>query len=960
MTKVAQTKPKTQKKPKVNPSEDNSNEQQIGGIKLSNLTPKMKVRIGVGLFFLMVGSYIAAAIVGYCLSWKQDMDQLLGSQSIGSFLFDNEAPIANFCGRLGAAISHALVYNAFGISAIAIAIFLMAFGWNIVNKKSIFPLYKIIKWLCFSILFFAPLLSFCFPNATFPVGGFVGNSLIEWTSGFAGKAGVIIMLLEALSFFIFVVFEWPVQQLLVKLKSYLPEVKDREVAESPEADSVKDQFKGYTNPPAAVDPEFTVTSNNDNAQTIVSEYNPPAFEPPAYIEEEEEDGSLAFEYKVVDDHSPSFDLTNDELDQINQASELHINIPNVDLSNYKTTKISDKSAPKDIRTQQLEDAEFEINMPKAEDPHFEVASKKGITLEVPQQIENPKFNVEHLAVSYEEVKAPTNHFEPITLDEPPFDVNEVADEANNDADKFEIREQVKEEIVPLHGKHMSIGEPYDPMLDLPDYEFPSLDLLSEIDQNAIAIDREELERNNNQIRKTLSSFGLEIQKISATVGPTVTLYEIVPAEGVRISKIKNLEDDIALSLSALGIRIIAPIPGKGTIGIEVPNTKKQIVSMRSLLQSEKFVNTTMSLPIAFGKKIDNENYIVDLATMPHLLMAGATGQGKSVGINAILVSLLYKKHPSQLKFVMVDPKKVELSIYRTIEKHYLAMLPNEEEAIITDTKKVVNTLNALCIEMDNRYELLKDAGTRNIKEYNEKFTQRRLNPQHGHKYLPFIVLVIDEFADLIMTAGKEVEMPIARLAQLARAIGIHLIVATQRPSVNVITGIIKANFPARVAFKVSSKIDSRTILDAGGADQLIGRGDMLVSNGSELIRLQCAFVDTPEVERIVEHIGAQRGYSSAFMLPEYEGAESETQDREDVDLSKRDKMFEEAARLVVSSQSGSTSMLQRKFNLGYNRAGRIMDQLEAAGIVGPTKGSKPREVLIHTEYELENLLEELF
>lgn len=942
MAKVAQTK--TQKKTKVNPIEDNSSEQNIGGIKLSNLTPKMKVRIGVGLFFLMIGSYIAAAIVGYFLSWQKDMDQLLGSQSIGSFLFDNEAPIANFCGRLGAAISHALVYNAFGIGAISIAIFLMAFGWNIVNKKNIFPLFKIIKWVCFSILFFAPLLSFIFPNATFPVGGFVGNSLIEWTSGFAGKAGVIIMLIVALSFFIFVVFEWPVQQLFTKLKSFLPEVKDREVVEAPETNTVKDQFKGFTNPPAAVDPEITTPSPDENTQTVISDYNEPAFEPPVYIEEEEEEnGSLAFEYKVVDDTPQSFELTNDELDLINQESELHINIPNVDISNYKSTKFTEKQTSKDIRTKQLEDADFEINMPNVEESHYEVASNKGITLEVPQQNE-----------------LPTNDFKTISIDEPPFNVNIMEDEANDEEDKFEIREQVKEEIVPLHGKHMSIGEPYDPMLDLPDYEFPSLDLLSEIDQNAIAIDREELERNNNQIRKTLSSFGLEIQKISATVGPTVTLYEIVPAEGVRISKIKNLEDDIALSLSALGIRIIAPIPGKGTIGIEVPNTKKQIVSMRSLLQSEKFVNTTMSLPIAFGKKIDNENYIVDLATMPHLLMAGATGQGKSVGINAILVSLLYKKHPSQLKFVMVDPKKVELSIYRTIEKHYLAMLPNEEEAIITDTKKVVNTLNALCIEMDNRYELLKDAGTRNIKEYNEKFTQRRLNPQHGHKYLPFIVLVIDEFADLIMTAGKEVEMPIARLAQLARAIGIHLIVATQRPSVNVITGIIKANFPARVAFKVSSKIDSRTILDAGGADQLIGRGDMLVSNGSELIRLQCAFVDTPEVERIVEHIGAQRGYSSAFMLPEYEGAESETQDREDVDLSKRDKMFEEAARLVVSSQSGSTSMLQRKFNLGYNRAGRIMDQLEAAGIVGPTKGSKPREVLIHTEYELENLLEELF
>ena len=516
-------------------------------------------------------------------------------------------------------------------------------------------------------------------------------------------------------------------------------------------------------------------------------------------------------------------------------------------------------------------------------------------------------------------------------------------------------------IAGIHGAHVSIAdkEPYAPELDLPDYKFPTLDLLEARAQEAIALDTEELEKNKTQIIQTLRSFGIEIQRISATVGPTVTLYEIVPAEGVRISKIRNLEDDIALNLAALGIRIIAPIPGKGTIGIEVPNANKQIVAMRTLLASDKFVNAKMSLPIALGKTISNDNYIVDLATMPHLLMAGATGQGKSVGINAILVSLLYKKHPSQLKFVLVDPKKVELSIYKTIEKHFLAKLPNEEEAIITDTRKVIHTLNALCIEMDNRYELLKEAGTRNIKEYNEKFIARRLNPERGHKYLPFIVLVVDEFADLIMTAGKEVEMPVARLAQLARAIGIHIIIATQRPSVNVITGTIKANFPGRVAFKVSAKVDSRTILDAGGAEQLIGRGDMLVSHGSELLRVQCAFVDTPEVERIVDFIGAQKGYASAFELPEYEGEDGDTGAKEAIDLSTRDKMFSECARIVVQLQSGSTSMLQRRLNLGYNRAGRIMDQLEAAGIVGATNGSKPREVLYHTEHELEEFLQSL-
>ena len=497
-------------------------------------------------------------------------------------------------------------------------------------------------------------------------------------------------------------------------------------------------------------------------------------------------------------------------------------------------------------------------------------------------------------------------------------------------------------------------KPYDPILDLRDYKYPTINLLENHGSEKIVQDANELENNKNQIINTLKNYDINIQKISATVGPTVTLYEIIPAAGVRISRIKNLEDDIALSLAALGIRIIAPIPGKGTIGIEVPNTRKTVVSMKTLLSSEKFQSNTFSLPIAIGKKIDNENFIVDLASMPHLLMAGATGQGKSVGLNAILVSLLYKKHPSQLKFVLVDPKKVELSIYKAIENHFLAKLPGEEDAIITDTKKVVHTLNALCIEMDNRYDLLKEAGCRNIKEYNEKFAARKLNPEKGHQFLPFIVLVVDEFADLIMTAGKEVEMPIARLAQLARAVGIHLIIATQRPSVNIITGTIKANFPARIAFKVSSKIDSRTILDAGGAEQLIGKGDMLISYNGELVRLQCAFVDTPEVDKIVEFISEQRGYPQAFLLPEY--IDEKEMEGKDFDLSDKDSQFEGAAKLIVSSQSGSTSLIQRRMKLGYNRAGRIMDQLEAAGIVGPGQGSKPRDVLIKTDAELQQLL----
>lgn len=497
---------------------------------------------------------------------------------------------------------------------------------------------------------------------------------------------------------------------------------------------------------------------------------------------------------------------------------------------------------------------------------------------------------------------------------------------------------------------------YDPTLDLGSFEFPSIDLLPEYANSEVTVGPEELEANKNRIVETLSNYNIAISKIKATVGPTVTLYEIVPAPGIRISKIKGLENDIALSLAALGIRIIAPLPGKGTIGIEVPNLKPSIVSMKSVLASDKFQNNDFELPVGIGKTISNESFVADLAKMPHLLMAGATGQGKSVGLNAILTSLLYKKHPSQLKFVLVDPKKVELTLFNHIERHYLAKLPDSEEAIITDTKKVINTVNSLCIEMDNRYDLLKNAQCRNIKEYNKKFISRKLNPENGHRFLPYIVLVIDEFADLIMTAGKEIETPIARLAQLARAIGIHLIIATQRPTTNIITGTIKANFPARIAFRVTSTTDSRTILDAGGANQLIGRGDMLFSNGNELTRLQCAFIDTPEVEQLTEFIGSQRGYPDAFMLPEYIDEESSSASG-NIDISDRDAKFEEAARIIVLHQQGSASLLQRKLKLGYNRAGRIVDQLEAAGIIGPFEGSKARQVLVPDELALQQLLD---
>ncbi len=501
-------------------------------------------------------------------------------------------------------------------------------------------------------------------------------------------------------------------------------------------------------------------------------------------------------------------------------------------------------------------------------------------------------------------------------------------------------------------------ENYDPTLDLASYKYPPLDLLNKYDSEKVQVTKDELEQNKDKIIETLINFKIGISSIKATIGPTVTLYEIVPQAGIKISKIKNLEDDIALSLSALGIRIIAPIPGKGTIGIEVPNKNREMVDMRSVLSTEKFLKSDKELPVALGKTISNELLLIDLVKLPHLLMAGATGQGKSVGLNVIIASLIYKKHPSQLKFVLVDPKKVELTVFNKLEKHFLAKLPDGEDAIITDTRKVVNTLNSLCIEMDNRYNLMKDAGARNLKEYNAKFIQRKLNPLQNHRFMPYIVLIIDELADLMMTAGKEVEGPITRLAQLARAIGIHLIIATQRPSVNVITGLIKANFPARLSFRVTSKIDSRTILDSGGAEQLVGLGDMLLDQGSNLTRLQCPFVDATEIERICDFIGEQRGYDSAYILPEYVGDESGDKFGE-VDLSDRDALFDEAAKLIVRHQQGSTSLIQRKLKLGYNRAGRLIDQLEAAGIVGPFEGSKAREVLIQDEYSLEQLLNSL-
>jgi len=603
--------------------------------------------------------------------------------------------------------------------------------------------------------------------------------------------------------------------------------------------------------------------------------------------------------------------------------------------------------PQEFTTSQPQEVEFNLKRTYKQTPP--PAPVMDIQAEEPQEefpVSEPETD-DISSASSDESEGVTMVFEPTVSNVvPPLGGESSEDEEPG----FEVESAASEEE--YQGPEM---EPYNPTKDLENYRFPTIDLMKHFENDDPTIDMDEQNANKDRIINTLRSFGIEISTIKATVGPTVTLYEITPEQGVRISKIRGLEDDIALSLSADGIRIIAPIPGKGTIGIEVPNQNPEVVSMRGIIASKKFQESKYALPVALGRTISNEPYTFDLAKMPHLLVAGATGQGKSVGLNAIITSLLYKKHPSQLKFVMVDPKKVELSIYSVIEKHFLAKLPDAEEAIITDNDKVVATLNSLCIEMDSRYDLLKQAHVRNIKEYNEKFVKRQLNPNNGHRYLPYIVVVVDEFADLIMTAGKEVEQPIARIAQLARAVGIHMIIATQRPSTNIITGVIKANFPARIAFKVASMIDSRTILDSPGANQLIGRGDMLISKDSEMVRVQCAFVDTPEVDAITKFIADQQGYPEAYALPEYV-SDTENGVSGDIDLGVKDPLFEEAARLVVNTQQGSTSSIQRRFSIGYNRAGRIIDQLEAAGIVGPFEGSKARQVLIPDEYSLEHIL----
>ncbi|WP_207492699.1 DNA translocase FtsK [Aridibaculum aurantiacum] len=864
-----------------------------------------------GTVSLLVSLFLFVALASYAFTWQDDQDKV---HQFGVEIFSvDDVRVNNLLGVLGAYVAHFFIYKAFGIASFLFCTFFFVLGVNLLFGRKVFSLQRNVKYVLSGLLVISVLMAFIFRSSAFSFGGAVGQLVSEWLVKWIGNVGTgLLLLVTGFSYFVWRFnpkFTWP---------DYLfnkPTIK-------PAATST-----------AASVGEMHVDGNGEITETPLHEAGVKTVHE-LYLEEKEEADESAKLYIEKDVAHSNNKLKN----------------------NGKGVVVMMPDEPSPVQNVQLEI--IEKDEPE-EEPFVEEEEEIELGEEVVAEEEEMPTNQIQLEVEPANI---VELVEMVTADAPPPPVSKRVHVKHPDpvVEEMELEikdttevaiEEEEEEIVLAKPTKM---DPYEPKLDLRDYKYPSLELLETHGSEKIVHDPVELENNKNQIINTLKNYDITIQRIAATVGPTVTLYEIVPAPGVRISRIKNLEDDIALNLAALGIRIIAPIPGKGTIGIEVPNVRKTVVSMKTLLASEKFQNSVHSLPIAIGKRIDNELFIVDLATMPHLLMAGATGQGKSVGLNAILVSLLYKKHPSQLKFVLVDPKKVELSIYRSIEKHFLAKLPGEEESIITDTKKVVHTLNALCIEMDNRYDLLKEAGCRNIKEYNEKFIARRLNPEKGHQFLPFIVLVVDEFADLIMTAGKEVEMPIARLAQLARAIGIHLIIATQRPSVNIITGTIKANFPARIAFKVSSKIDSRTILDAGGAEQLIGKGDMLINYNGELTRLQCAFVDTPEVDAITDFIGDQRGYPQAFLLPEY--VDEKELETKDFDSSSRDPLFEDAARLVVSSQIGSTSLIQRRMKLGYNRAGRLMDQLEAAGIVGPNMGSKAREVQVKSEMELEEIL----
>lgn len=853
-----------------------------------------KPRIFSGLILIVFSAVMALSFISYLMNWKSD-------QSQAGTMLDKEIQSSNLFGKLGDWLGNIFIFESIGISSFIIAFLFVVVGTMILKKKIFKP------WMTFGhSLFFICWLPILLGAITKGQGnqgvlsGVYGYQIMESMNAIIGSVGLWLVLV--VSILLYFVLEFNLRPSSIKAKF----------------DKLNENTLGRV--------KSMIPSSSENFEAddeLENEFYHEDVAPPT--------NNLAQEVKL--ENKPKVEAIEKPIKISKPIPEPKIMNPVETIATPNRTSFEKENV--DFKVSEKIETEKKPAVPvvKAEDAFDLSPIPTPIPLSVPASI-----------AAAPKVEKPVQE-EPAS-DGIKFNV-EVAPavEIVSDTDKQ------SNDLVERHGL-------YDHKLDLPNFQMPPIDLLKDYGNEEISINQEELEENKNKIVGLLKNFNVGIAEIKATIGPTVTLYEIVPEAGIRVSAIKKLQDDIALNLSALGIRIIAPMPGKGTIGIEVPRKNPTMVSMRSVIASQKFQNSDMDLPVVFGKTISNEVFMADLSKMPHLLMAGSTGQGKSVGINAILTSLLYKKHPSELKFVMVDPKKVELSLYSKIERHYLAKLPDVEDAIITDTNKVINTLNSLCVEMDTRYDLLKNAFCKNLKEYNKKFSERKLNPENGHRYLPYIVLVVDEFADLIMTAGKEVELPIARLAQLARAVGIHLIVATQRPSVNVITGMIKANFPARAAFRVISSVDSRTILDSPGADQLIGKGDMLYFNGNEILRLQCAFVDTPEVERLAEFIGEQKGYATAFMLPEYVNEEA-TSTVGSFNPNEKDVLFDEAARIIVSTQQGSTSMLQRQLKLGYNRAGRIMDQLEASGIVGGFNGAKAREVIIGDLNALEQFLEEL-
>ncbi len=857
------------------------------------------------LLFVLLTVVELIGFLSYLGTWREDQSKF----EIGwlKFLFDSEIEVANWSHKLGALISHIFIHHLFGLPSFVFVPLTLLCGLKIMGIEPV-PLRTTAKWSLLIMFWCSVILGFFFGDNAFYYGGIVGFEVAYWIESVFGKVGTVLLLL----FLATMLFVFAKESAMEWIKVFFDDFSKRKNFQHA-VQTAKQYASGSSQQ------DIIKLAKAKNSGQYSQSQRDDDFD---YIDEDEQENQLNASINQAQpqqhgNSSSPFSFIKEKL--------------------FKNKDYKGEDQKIDFNEKPETPAETTVNERYYLNDNGQKVSADGVGFEVDDTTQNSEESISAIDEGNTTSESSLNAAASVSSDGPMMEV-----ETNHDITVDNINQL----------------PPYDPTMDLKNYKLPSIDLLEDYKSEGKAVDNNELLENKIKIVEALKNFKIKIEKIKATIGPTVTLYEIVPAAGVRVGKIQNLEADIMLSLKALGIRIIAPMPGRGTVGIEVPNKNPEIVSMRSLVSSPKFQESKYELPIALGKDISNQSYLMDLTKCPHLLVAGATGQGKSVGLNTIVASILYRKHPAQVKFVLVDPKKVELTLYNNIEKHYLAKLPDSEEAIITDVDKVKETLNSLTVEMTNRYDLLKEAGVRNIKEYNQKFIARHLNPEKGHKFLPYIVLIIDEFADLIMTAGKEIEKPIARIAQLARAIGIHMIVATQRPTTNIITGLIKANFPTRIAFKVSSMMDSRTILDCSGAQHLIGRGDMLISNGSDLTRLQCAFIDTPELERITKFIGDQQGYPNTFELPEPDIEPSEG--GEAVDLTKRDPMFEEAARLIVISQQGSTSLLQRKLEIGYNRAGRIMDQLEAAGIVGPNEGSKARSVNYTSEYDLMQFLNRLY